>query len=337
MSRQPIVRVAATVAGAALLLAACGGAPTTSPGATTQVVASASQAPLTTAAVASASPTAAPPIPDGTYLSGAQAITTFVAQVKDDTSLTAADRTSLLHDSIASCTAQFVSLDFHAGQLTEADGCDGAALQTGLHATYAFPDAHTLLIQETCCGTSTFTLTFVKDGFFLKQTSPLLSGHDRLISSFLYETSPFMLKGAAARAIPDGTWRTAPKQVSEMTALINGDAKLTASEKAQLLNDAFAVEKGRTTFTDTVALANGSWTESQAADGGAPQVGSRATVAFPDTQTVVIEEQGYGTTTFHVTWANGSFWLKSVPAQPDEVGRVTTNILFESSPFTLVP
>lgn len=338
MSRQPLqVRRAAATMGVVVLFAACSGGSGTPSAVPTQHVAGTTTTPLTTTPGASVSQAPAQLIPEGTYLSGAQDVAAFVAQVKADTKLTAAERTSLLHDPIASCTAQFASLDFRGGQLIESAGCNAAPLQVGLRASYAFPDEHTLLIQEACCGTSTFAVTLVKDGFLLHQTSPVLNGHDRVISSLLFESSPFMLKGAGSRAIPDGTWRTAAKQVSSLTSVITGDSKLTAAEKSQLINDAFEIENGAATFTVTLGLVKGSWTESQAVDGRAPEVGSRATFAFPDTETMVIEEQGYGTTTFHVTWANGSFWLKSVPAPPDEVGKVSTNILFESSPFTLVP
>jgi hypothetical protein len=323
------LRSATATVAVALLFSACSGAPAVSTGASPQVP------PTTTAPStppASVSVTPGQPIADGTYLTGAQSITAFKAEIDADTTLTAADKKRLLADPLFSCNTQFISLDFHAGQLTQSESCDGGPMEVGTRATYAFRDDRTLVIQETCCGTSSFALTLVKDGFFLKLTSPVVTGPDTGV--FLFEASPFMLVGAAPRAIPDGKYGAPDIGVPDLIKQINADAKATAAEKRDLIHSAFRLD-GHSTYGVEIDLADGHFAQSDRLDGELA-IGARGTFAFPDASTIVWQELTLNR--FQVSWAKGSFMLKLIgaPNYASAEDALAAKI-FWASPFSLVP
>lgn len=182
-------RMASTViVGLALLLAACsaGGAPTATPG---------TAAPSTAVMPSLIGPTPPPasrdPIAEGTYRSQPIPVTLIVARINADTTLTDTQRTAALQG-FSGHTTQTITLDFRAGQFTESEAFDGAPSEVGARATYAFPDDHTLVIQETCCGLSTFTITPTPGGFSLmyKAGAPN-AGEDAIGRAAIYEIGPF--------------------------------------------------------------------------------------------------------------------------------------------------
>jgi hypothetical protein len=140
---------------------------------------------------------------------------------------------------------------------------------------------------------------------------------------------------SSAALIPDGSYKAASMQVADVIALINADTKLSAAQKTDIIESAFVI-KGHTTFAVSLDLHGGQWTETQFVD-GVGEVGQRATYAFPDQHTVVIEEQCCGISAFQVTLGERSFTLKVASTQgpTDEEGALIGRILFESSPFTL--
>jgi hypothetical protein len=283
-------------------------------------------------ATPNASPVAVQPIPDGTYLSGPQGIAPWMAEVMADATLTSAEKNSLRDSPLLACTNQFVSLDFHGGELTESSACDAGSFEIGTRATYAFPNDHTLVIQESCCGTTTFDLTSARNGFFLKRTGAPVPGTDRLIGLLLYESSPFMPQESTPRALPDGNYVGKTLKVADMIASINADTKLTDAEKHQLIDEVLAI-RGHATFAPTFEFRDGKYAQGIQMDGGPAQVGSRGTYAFPDTTTLVLQEQTV--TSYHVSWASERVSLAHV-GTPNEFDRVIFKFLFESS-FSVVP
>jgi hypothetical protein len=126
--------------------------------------------------------------------------------------------------------------------------------------------------------------------------------------------------------------------VAAVKALINADTKLTTADKADIINNAFELGLHKT-FTVTLEFRNGQYTEHQGFDGDVGGIGSRATFAFPDDHTLVIEEACCGISTFDVTPRQNGFSLKvrSGAQVATEKDRIVGHILFESSPFTRVP
>jgi len=88
--------------------------------------------------------------------------------------------------------------------------------------------------------------------------------------------------------------------VAAVNALINADTKLTAAEKTDIIENAFELGLHKT-FIVTLEFSHGQYTEYQGFDGATGEVGSRATYAFPDDHTLVIEEPCCGISTFDVT------------------------------------
>jgi hypothetical protein len=161
-------------------------APTTQPAAATTM-------PTASAATPSAS---AQPIADGTYAAKPVDVTAIKARINADTKLTAAQKADIIDHTLGlDGHKTFVhSLDFHNGQYTELQAFDGAAGSVGQHATFAFPNDHTLVIQEVCCGISTFEVTPDQLSFTLKVNSPAGAGEvDVIVGQILFESSPFTL------------------------------------------------------------------------------------------------------------------------------------------------
>jgi len=151
-------------------------------------------------------------------------------------------------------------------------------------------------------------------------------------------SAPAATASAAAALIPDGSYATRPMDVAAVKALINADTKLTTADKADIINNAFELGSHKT-FTVTLEFHDGQYTEHQGFDGTVGEVGSRATFAFPDDHTLVIEEACCGISTFDVTPRQDGFSLRirSGDLVPTEKDTIIGHILFESSPFTLVP
>lgn len=142
------------------------------------------------------------------------------------------------------------------------------------------------------------------------------------------------VSGATA-LIPDGTYAGPVQQVADVIAHINADTKLSDADRVDLIDTALEI-RGHTTFDVTLDLRAGQWTQSQAVDGRS-QVASRATYAFPDDHTVVIQESCCGLTTFGVTLAQGGFSLKVLTPLATEADKVISRILFETGTFTRMP
>jgi hypothetical protein len=143
---------------------------------------------------------------------------------------------------------------------------------------------------------------------------------------------------ASTALILDGTYATTPMDVAGVNALINADAKLTAAEKKDIIENAFELGLHKT-FTVTLVFSHGQYTQHQGFDGAVGEIGSRATYAFPDDHTLVIEEPCCGISTFDVTPGQNGFSLKvrSGDLVATEKDTIIGHILFESSPFTRVP
>jgi hypothetical protein len=155
-----------------------------------------------------------------------------------------------------------------------------------------------------------------------------------LIEELLFESSPFMLKADAPRAIPDGTYAAPDISVSELIKQINADAKATAAEKADLIHSAFALD-GHSTFGTEIDLADGHFAQSDRLDGELT-IGARGTFAFPDVSTIVWQELTLNR--FQVSWAKGSFTMKRIgaPNYASAEDALAAKI-FWASPFSLVP
>ena len=175
-------RVPGTIAGLAIVLAACSGG---------------GQVPTATAPTVTPSPSvvvsaAADPIPSGTYVSQTIPVADVIALIKADTTLGAAQQATSLQEFNGHQT-DIVTLDFQHGLFTESDAIDGGEKTVGAQASYAFPDSHTLVIQEQCCGLSTFTITSQPGGFSLKYKVGAPNAGEDVVGQWLYETSPFTL------------------------------------------------------------------------------------------------------------------------------------------------
>jgi hypothetical protein len=159
-----------------------------------------------------------------------------------------------------------------------------------------------------------------------------------LAPTTLASAPPAATASASTALIPDGTYATAPMDVAAINALINADTKLTAAEKSTIIGDAFELGSHKTT-TVTLEFQHGQWTQYEGVDGARGGIGSRATYAFPDDHTLLIEESCCGTSTLDVTSAPNGFSLKirSGAFLSTEVDTIVTHILFELSPFTRVP
>jgi hypothetical protein len=190
MFRRPSMgKVLGPIAGLAMFLAACSSGPAATgapPTSTPPSVAIGS--PTATASLTPSTPPG--PIAEGTYVSGAVAVASIIDLINADTKLTAAQKATT-SAGFAGHKTQTVSLDFHGGQFTESDSFDGAPFEVSARATYAFPDDHTLVIQEQCCGLSTFDLTTSPNGFALKYRVGAPNAGETILGQAIYESSPF--------------------------------------------------------------------------------------------------------------------------------------------------
>jgi hypothetical protein len=153
-------------------------------------------APTGRAAPVSAAPTAsiaAPAIPDGTYVGPTQQVADLIALI-DATNLTAAQKTDLIDNALAikGHATYAVSLDLHGGQYAQGQIVDGGTIEVGSRGTYAFPDRHTLLMEESGgASTNTFEVTSTATGFTLRRTSQAGDAVDVMITKIFWESGPF--------------------------------------------------------------------------------------------------------------------------------------------------
>ena len=185
----------------AMVLAACstgtGASPATVPPGARSVAPSVATAasPFVSAAPSqgSASPSAAiAVISDGVYTTAAIPIARSLARMKADKTLTAPQRADVAQQ-FSGHTSQTFRIELKGGVFTEYETYDGGSFDVGARASFVFPDAHTLLIQESCCGTSTFNVTRSGSGFSLRHiTLAHLNAEDNLLGEIVYESAPFL-------------------------------------------------------------------------------------------------------------------------------------------------
>lgn len=191
-----VIGALGSIAALAMMLAGCSSVPGATSAPTITATAP-SASPSTEAPTPSASPVkapsgSAPPIADGTYATAPLEVAAINARIKADKELTAAEKADIIKAyEVGAHKTYTVTLDFHDGQYTQSQAFDGAAGEVGSRATYAFPDDHTLVIEEACCGITTFEVTPDQDGFSLKRTSQPPDDVDSLIGRILFESSPF--------------------------------------------------------------------------------------------------------------------------------------------------
>jgi len=190
-TRSRPTRALSVIAALAIALAACSPAPagTTAPPPSLAPTTLTSAPPAATASASTAL------IPDGRYATAPMDVAAINALINADTKLTAAEKDMIIKDSyeLGSHKTSTVTLDFHDGQYTQYSGFDGAIGGVGARATYAFPDDHTLVIEDSCCGISTLDVTPAPNGFSLKVMSGsfVSTEVDRIVTHILFESSPF--------------------------------------------------------------------------------------------------------------------------------------------------
>jgi hypothetical protein len=138
---------------------------------------------------------------------------------------------------------------------------------------------------------------------------------------------------AAQALIPDGTYSTASVPVSVSLAKIRAAKDLTAAQRAELLADFSA----HTSQIVRIRLQGGQFTESDAFDGGAFNVGADGSYVFPDDRTLLLQEQCCGVTNFEVTPGGSGFSLRirSQTAPNAEDGLLGV-MVYENAPFVAV-
>jgi hypothetical protein len=190
-TRSREIRALSAIAALAIALAACSPAPasTTAPPASLAPTTLASAPPAATASASTAL------IPDGRYASAPMDVASIYALINADKKLTVAEKDKIIKNAfeLGSQKTFTVTLEFLDGQWKEYQGFDGAVGEVGDSATYAFPDDHTLVIEESCCGISTLDVTPAQNGFSLKVRSGAFVSTevDTIITHILFESSPF--------------------------------------------------------------------------------------------------------------------------------------------------
>lgn len=188
---RPALTILAVSASLTLTLFGCSsGAPTAAPtAAPPSSVATVGPAIITAAPTTT---TSSSPIADGTYQSAPIDVAGAIARIKADKTLSSDDRTAFL-EYFGGHQTLVVTLDLEAGQYTQSAGFDGAHPEVGSRATYAFPDASTLVLQEDCCGLSTLTITPRSNGFSLAYKAGAPNAAEDIGGEILLETQPFTL------------------------------------------------------------------------------------------------------------------------------------------------
>jgi hypothetical protein len=190
-TRSREIRALSAIAALAIALASCSPAPAS----TTAPTASLAPTTLTSAPPAATASASTALIPDGRYASAPMDVASIYALINADKKLTVAEKDKIIKNAfeLGSQKTFTVTLEFHDGQWKEYQGFDGAVGEVGDSATYAFPDDHTLVIEESCCGISTLDVTPAQNGFSLKVRSGAFVSTevDTIITHILFESSPF--------------------------------------------------------------------------------------------------------------------------------------------------
>jgi hypothetical protein len=181
------VRLSA-VAALTIIVGACSATPAVSPLRTTAPLPTVFATP--TAIRSPVASMAAGPIAEGTYRSQAVPVSSIVARINADTTLTAAEKANATK-TFAGHPTQTIELTFSEGQFTASETFDSGQFEVGARATYAFPDSHTLVIQEQCCGISTFDLTTAANSFTLKYRVGAPNAGEDAVGQTVYELRRF--------------------------------------------------------------------------------------------------------------------------------------------------
>jgi hypothetical protein len=181
----------------AFAVAACGTGAATSPASPVTPVPPASEAAAGTPGTATASPAASQgpvAIAPGTYMTAAVPVADVRAAIESDDKLTADEKTTIIDSMFGLDGHKTVvySLTLQAGSWTESESYDGGAFRVGSRATYAFPDDHTVVISEVCCGLTTFAVTPDGAGFKLARVSGTQNTEvDKITGAIIFESRPF--------------------------------------------------------------------------------------------------------------------------------------------------
>lgn len=152
-------------------------------------------------------------------------------------------------------------------------------------------------------------------------------------SATVLATAPSPSPAPSVQPIADGFYTLAPMQVSDLVAMINGDANLTAAEKTFLIETAFAMKGGKT-ITLSLDFNRGRLVERQDVD-GVVNIGTQGHYTFPDDRTLLfIEECACPATTFRLSSTGTSFTLQLVNPPTKEVDLIPVRVLYESGPYT---
>ncbi len=138
----------------------------------------------------------------------------------------------------------------------------------------------------------------------------------------------------AAPALQMGTYVGPTLQVTDIIASMNTNSDLTSLEKTKLINELFAI-KDKTTWSASIELRGGRYTQRQTAD-GVTVVGSAGRYTFPDDHTIELVETGSQSgTRFAIAVVGDTFTLRSLTPPPNALDAFVVRTLFEAT-FTLV-
>ena len=132
-----------------------------------------------------------------------------------------------------------------------------------------------------------------------------------------------------------GTYYGPTLQVADIVTMVDADPSLNASQRTKIIDELLAI-RGKSTWSVSIELRDGIWTERQTVD-GASQIGSVGAYAFPDDRTVEITDalDGVSITRFELTIDGNSFTLRRPAPSVDAEEEFVLSLLFESGPFTL--
>ena len=162
-----------------VLVAGCGSAGssrTVGPSGSSASPAAASASPAGASMPAGSAPSATPAstslIPDGTYVGDPIPASTIIAAI-NATHLSAADKAKMISDGFeldGTSKAVTMSFTFSGGQWTQSASVDGGPSQVGAEGSYAFPDDHTVVLQDPG-GVTTYTVNWSGAALTLKLRS----------------------------------------------------------------------------------------------------------------------------------------------------------------------
>jgi hypothetical protein len=112
------------------------------------------------------------------------------ALVNADTKLSAAQKAEMRFTG----TTFALTLHLLRGQYQQGQIVDGGAIEVGSFGTFAFADAHTLVLEENAgLSINTFDITLTETGFMLKRTDTSTYEEDVLRTKIFWESGPFTL------------------------------------------------------------------------------------------------------------------------------------------------